>query len=279
MPRRRGRSAKLGSVYSRRGGWYIRFTFNGREYRESSKSTERDVALKMLERQRNEVVEGKMVGPRRQALRFDDLVSLTEADYRANGRKSTESTRYRLKHLRKAFGTTPAAEITNRTLKPYVNHRVDERASAATIRYELVLIGRMFTLAVEADLLRDRPPLPTVVVRNARQGFFEAEEVAAVLKHLPPDVAPAIEFAYITGWRIGEIRRPSADHHLDLDAQVVRLGSHETKGGEGRAFPFRMHERLQALIRGASGPRSRSSGAIPGHRTAHQTAHGRSAPR
>jgi hypothetical protein len=37
---------------------------------------------------------------------------------------------------------------------------------------------------------------------NARQGFFEPEQLQAVLRHLPEDVRPVVEFAAITGWRV-----------------------------------------------------------------------------
>jgi hypothetical protein len=34
---------------------------------------------------------------------------------------------------------------------------------------------------------------------NARAGFFEPEQLAAVLAHLPADIQPIIRFASITG--------------------------------------------------------------------------------
>ena len=248
MGSRRKKDAKLRSVYSRKGVWYIRFTVDGREYRESSKSTDQDVALAFLEKRRNEVIEGKVVGPSPRRTTFDDLVGLIEQDYASNGRKSIASLRYRIARLKAAFGKTPPIEITHKVLESYVAKRLAEGASPATVRYELVVLGRMFTLAIEAELLTTKPPLPTVKIRNVRKGFFEADEIGGVLKQLPGDIAPAIEFAYYTGWRIGEIRRLTWTNHLDLDAGVVRLERGETKNEEGRTFPFAEHPRLGALI-------------------------------
>ena len=54
----------------------------------------------------------------------------------------------------------------------------------ATLRKELAILKRMLRLA-SADL----PRIPMVNmprVDNARQGFFEEEEVQALLPHLPP---------------------------------------------------------------------------------------------
>jgi integrase len=149
---------------------------------------------------------------------------------------------------RKAFGKTPSADITHKALKEYVSKRLGEDAKPATVRYELVIIGRMFRLAVKEGMLSTVPPLPTVKVSNARQGFFEADEIAKVLKHLPEDIAPAIEFAHITGWRIGEIRKLTWTNHVDLDAGVIRLEPGETKNEEGRTFPFAAHDALRGLV-------------------------------
>ncbi len=85
-------------------------------------------------------------------------------------------------------------------------------------------------------------------VENARRGFFEAEEIARVLKHLPEDLRPPIEFAYYTGWRIGEIRKLTWTNHLDLDAGVIRLDASEVKNAAGKTFPFAAHPTLRGLI-------------------------------
>lgn len=97
-------------------------------------------------------------------------------------------------------------------------------------------------------MLTAAPPLPTVKIENARQGYFEADVIARVLEHLPEDIAPAIELAYYTGWRIGEIRKLTWTNHLDVDASAVLVRAGETKNEAGRRFPFDQHQLLRALI-------------------------------
>jgi len=246
--RKKSKKAKLGSIYSRKGVWYVRFTVGGKEYRESSKTTDEGVALAFLEKRRNEVIAGKNIPEPPPVVTFDDLVKLIEQDYEMNGRKSIASLRYRLEHLKRAFRKTPPTEITHKVLKAYKANRLAEGASPATVRYELVCLGRMFTLAIEVDMLGAKPPLPTVKITNTRTGFFEPDEIARVLKHLPDDIAPAIEFAYFTGWRIGEIRKLTWTDHLDLDGGVIRLEPGETKNEQGRTFPFTAHPAVQELV-------------------------------
>ena len=71
-----------------------------------------------------------------------------------------------------------------------------------------------------------------------RTGFFEREQIERILAHLPPAIRPAVQFAYITGWRIPSEVLKLQWRHVDFEARVVRLDPHTTKNDEGRTFPF-----------------------------------------
>jgi integrase len=236
----------LGSVYKRKGIWYIRFRYRGREYRESSKSTLRKDALELLQKRRAEIVSGHL-RPAVERTSFEDLTRLIEADYVANGRRSIVDMRGRIVHLRAKLGKVPPTDVTHSMLIEYMEERRAEGAAPATIRYEMAVLGRMYTLAIHAGLLTAKPPMPTIKVRNTRTGFFETDEIERVLAALPEDLRPAIEFAYLTGWRIGEIKSLTWAQ-IDGDAYVIRLEPGTTKNEEGRTFPFRKYPRLGALL-------------------------------
>lgn len=155
--------------------------------------------------------------------------------------------RGRLAHLRAKLGKVLPVDVTHEMLLAYVEKRRAEGAAHATIGYEIVVLGRMYTLAIHAGRLNAKPPLPTIKVRNTRTGFFEPDEIARVLAALPEDLRPAIEFAYLTGWRIGEIRSLTWAQ-IDGDAYVIRLEPGTTKNDEGRTFPFGSYPRLAALL-------------------------------
>jgi integrase len=71
-----------------------------------------------------------------------------------------------------------------------------------------------------------------------RKGFFEREQLDALLPHLPESVRPVIEVAYITGWRVrSEILSRKWDH-VDFKGGWLRLNPGETKNAEGRSFAF-----------------------------------------
>jgi hypothetical protein len=77
-----------------------------------------------------------------------------------------------------------------------------------------------------------------LALNNTRKGFFEWEQFSAVLENLPEYLQPAIETAYITGWRIHDEIFTRQKYHADLKGRGwSRLDPGETKNGEGRNFP------------------------------------------
>ncbi len=237
----------VGTVFLRGDVWYIRFIHAGRKYRESSGSTDRKLAKDLLKRRIAEVIEGRVVGHRADRVTFADLIGLIEADYRAQGRKSLPALQYRLKRLKAAFGSTRPVDITYKALSAFVEKRTREGAAAATVRYEIVAMGRMFSLAIKAGVLSSKPTMPTVKVRNARKGFFEDAELARVLEHLPEHLRSLIEFISITGLRIGEAKSLTWAQ-VDVEACVIKLEPGTTKNDEGRTWPFLEHPRLATLM-------------------------------
>ena len=244
---RRPKKGNTENIYLRGQTWYIRFKYRGRLYRESSDSSDKEIARRLLEQRQLEIQEGRFA-PRADSTTFDHLVALIEGEYTSNGRKSLGSLQDRIESLRQHFGKRLPVDVTYADLDDYRVARLAKGAKPATVRYELVVFGKMFSLAIKAKMLTTKPLLPTVKVDNARRGFFEADEIARVLKHLPEDIAPAIEFAYYTGWRIGEIRKLTWTDHLDLDAGLIRLEASEVKNAAGKSFPFAAHPALRNLV-------------------------------
>jgi integrase len=227
----------LGQVVKRGKVWHIRFRYRGIHHRESSGSTRRSDAVALLQKRLSEAISGRIVGAHADRVTFADLMKLVESDYRTNGRKSLGSLLDRVAVLNQSFGKRRAIDITHSDLTAFVNKRLAEGAKPATVRYELVVVGRAYKLAVRGGLLTSAPLLPTIHVSNARQGFFEPEELARVLAHLPPHLAALVEFLSLTGWRKSEATGLTFAQ-IDFNAGVIRLEPGTTKSGEGRAFPF-----------------------------------------
>ena len=104
----------------------------------------------------------------------------------------------------------------------------------------------MFSLAIQGGKLLHRPHIPMLKERNARSGFFVPDQYRATMTHLPADLQPVIEFAYITGWRINSEVLPLQWRQVDFEAAQIRLEVGTTKNEEGRTFP--MTDDLRTLL-------------------------------
>lgn len=244
---RRTRDKGEGSVYMRGPFWWISFSVNGARHTESTRSKKKKDATDLLQQRQSEILSGRFVS-RAERVSFDDLVALIKADYEQKQHRTWERVEHAIKHLRPFFEKVPAVAITFDRVSRYITARLSQpRSSRGTVHKELAALGRMLTLAVHAGRLPTRPHLPTLKLDNVRKGFFTNEEVERVLSFLPEWYAPAIEFAWRTGWRIGEVKSLTWAQ-VDLNAGIVRLEPGTTKNRMGRTFPIYASPALMALL-------------------------------
>ncbi len=227
--------------------WWISFSVRGKLIRESTHSTKESEARKLLKKRLGEAALGKPVGPDVEKTTFEDMAAMIIADYKANGRRSLARLEDAIAHLREFFGDYRAVEITGDKVTAYVTFRQEQKAAASTINNELAALSRMFTLGIRSNRVAVKPYIGKLALNNTRKGFFEWEQFSPVLKNLPEDLQPAIETAYITGWRIHDEIFTHQKYHADLKGRGwLRLDPGETKNNEGRNFPFTA--RLREII-------------------------------
>jgi integrase len=109
--------------------------------------------------------------------------------------------------------------------------------------------------------------------------FFEAEQLARVLDHLPAYVRPVIKFAGITGWRVPSEVLPLEWRQVDLTAGDVKLDAGTTKNGDGRVFPLTAELRRVLEQQQREHERLKKAGHIWPRVFFRETANGRGAPR
>ena len=228
--------------------FWIDYSFRGKRHRESTGSTSTTAARKLLRKRLEEMGRGKLVGPSEEKLVFEDLAKMIRDDYAVNGRKSSKRLETSLGHLTAAFGLNRALDITTDRVRAYIADRQADGASSASIQKELAALKRAINLAIQAGRLTSKPYIPGIAVNNVREGFAEAAELEKVVEHLPADLRPAVRFAFLTGWRKGEIL-PLKWAQVDWTAGVVRLAPGTTKNREGRTFPFTALPQLEALLK------------------------------
>src|SRR5258705_1662813 len=178
------RTQGLGRIYRRGSIWWIQYYFRGDLHRETSGSTVRAEAVRLLRRRQAEMGQGRLVGPNVERTTLNDLAEMLVNDYPANGRKSLDRAQRSIAHLCEYFGPSPGAGIPTDTITGYQQERM-KTAKPATVVNELAALKRMFTLGMRAGKVALRPYFPPLKVRNTRSGFFEEPELRAVLVHLP----------------------------------------------------------------------------------------------
>src|SRR5262249_62478 len=160
---------------------------------------------------------------------LDDLVS----DYRVRRVKSLGSALSHLKPVRDHFGDWRALDINYRTIEAYISKRREDGKANATINRDLALPRRALRLGQDRPLLPSTPKVRVLTENNTRQGFFERPDLEAVVAALPDDLRDFTRFAYLTGWRKGEIISLKWTD-VDRDAGAIRLRPEAAKTGRGR---------------------------------------------
>ena len=144
--------AGTGRIYRRGQIYYIAYRWDGREYRESARSSDREVAERLLATRL-----GERRGSDAPAVpTFDALAACYLDDYGVRQLRTLDTARGRVANLTAAFGGWPATAITINAIRDYQRTRRTAGAAAATVNRETSALSRMFQLAVRS---RRRPLL------------------------------------------------------------------------------------------------------------------------
>jgi hypothetical protein len=131
----------------------------------------------------------------------NDLLEALESRYRIEGRRSLQRLEDAVEHLLRMFRGVPAAQVKGADVLRYASLRLEEKAKPATINRELAALRAAYRLGLDNDAIVAMPRIRLLPENNARQGFADAKEVATICRRLPHDLADAVQFMFITGWR------------------------------------------------------------------------------
>jgi integrase len=227
--------------------WWIQYGVGGKVFRESAHTERRGEAVELLRQRIGDRRAGKLMGSP-DKVTLHDLRVLHEKQYDLDARRTKQRIGELWDHVEAFFGKdAKALAITTSRLDDYAAARLAEGAALQTTKNERAAIRRGFRLALEKGLLATMPVFKLPTVRNARSGFFEEGDLAALLLELPPEIRPLVQFLHTTGWRVGEALGLTWEA-VDWDGLVLRLHSRQTKGGEGRLFPFGQAPALKTLL-------------------------------
>ncbi|MBU1387749.1 MAG: site-specific integrase [Proteobacteria bacterium] len=227
----------MGSLYLRGNTWWIKFYRNGKCFRESTESTKKMVAKKVLARKEGDIAKGKIPGVRFDKVTFEDLADSFLKDYKINQKKSLVKAQRSVNHLKKSFERVNVPQITTPKINEFIESRINDGAANATINRELAALKRMLNLgAQQTPPIVDRVPhISMLEENNVRKGFFDHDEFLALRDALPEYLKGFVTFGYKSGWRVNEIKTLTWSN-VDLQKRIAWLEIGMTKNKEGRTI-------------------------------------------
>jgi integrase len=98
------------------------------------------------------------------------------------------------------------------------------------------VFGQAYKLAIATGQLTAAPRIRHLSeTGNTRQGFFDAPDFCRVLGHLPHYLQDFTNFAYLCGWRCGEIKSLT---WTDVDGDSIKLQAMHSKNRTARVIPL-----------------------------------------
>ena len=217
--------------------WFSCYCVRGKEHRESTGAFDLKVA-KRVHRQLLDKIGADRQGLKRfvtpvdRRLRIGEILDWLVADYKLRDKASPQF-RSHLKPIRQHFGGWMVIDLMAEAIDAYIEERLETDKADATINRETQLLGQALRLALQRHRITSIPSIRHLPEDNARQGFFERPEFEALVTALPDYLRDFTRFAYLTGWRKGEIISVRwAD--VDRDSGAIRLRPENSKNGKGR---------------------------------------------
>ena len=233
------RARGSGSIYQQKGPevYWIKYYKNGKAYRESCRSKNRQDAVDLLRKRLAEITLGTFSGTKIERIKVEELAEDFLRDYRVNGRKSIDDVQARWDfHLKPFLGHFRAVEVSSDLLSRFVDRRQQEEAANATINRELAALKRMFYLGYRSTppKVNRVPAFPVLREDNARTGFLEDTQYQNLICHSPGLwFRCLVEVGRTYGWRVGELLNLRVSQ-IDLLGHTLRLEPGTTKNREGR---------------------------------------------
>lgn len=228
------------SVYKRGRVWWVKIQHDGKVIRRSSRSTSRSIAVQFERDLTTELDRIARGGRERFTLRA--AVGRFLSEHLPTIRASTAQ-RYKIsaRALLDRLGSLHLDEVTRPRLSEFVAYRKGQKRSASTIRHDLAVLSKIYSLACNAWEWADANPVrsfdKSAIGRvNWRIRFLTPAEEHKLRRELRHPVVTAVALGSLyTGMRRGEVM---GLRWTDFDWDRSEIYLKTTKGGVPRVVPM-----------------------------------------
>jgi integrase len=221
-----------GSLRSSR--WWIAYSVNGREIRESAGKTEA-AAGKALRARQKALAARTWVEPEQERMTIAEMLDTYEADLESRRAKSLDSIKCHLRPIRSEFGERRAIDLRADDFERFRRSRLEEKKARQTVDHELGGLRAAYSLARKQERISRVPFIPMFHEHNVRRGWIEQAEAERIAAELGEPLGTLTLFARASTWRRSEVESLTWEQ-VDRKAKEVRL--FDSKNGRGRVLPL-----------------------------------------
>jgi integrase len=226
--------------------WYATTFHRGKQHRRSTGHTSKLRAEAFLRTWLAELDGG--AAPVSSDTRYAHIRELYLNHYREQGKKSLRQNSLTgedyvcgLKWLDKFWGlgkdSARLKDITAEEIVKFKKERKEAGAKNGTVNRALAALTKMFTLGVDAGLVKHTPLMKMLPEASPRSGFIEHEQFLRLLAALPQQYRAFVLLLYTTGVRTGEAKKITWNQ-VNLDERIIRLEGKQTKNADARSLPL-----------------------------------------
>jgi len=227
--------------------WY--YDNAGKQHRESTRSTLKQVAREQLNARLAAMGRGERSPMRVKSIRYEDMRSILLNDYKRKGiateklilvdDKPTGLRGTGIKFLDAFFKGMRVQQIDTDVLQSYRDSRTKEGTGETTVNRDIALLRRMMVLTVRQKKLQfTMPYFPmTSEAGNERTAFVTPVKFRDLLDAMPENLRPATLFFFETGCRQGA-RKKIIWSWVKLDEGVIDIPGGVTKNDKPTILPL-----------------------------------------
>jgi len=193
----------------------------------------RDISTGTKNKREAEDFQRQYLGKRRRPakakkdLTVADLLALVRSDYERRGLRTIGKLASLVRNIERELGSVKAHDIRAPTLNSYIDRRLADGMSPASVNRELEIVRRGFRIAVEQELLDRQPKVTMLQVRNVRNVDLTPEEHDRLVDELSEPVRLMFVLAYHIGWRAGRLLTLKWSQ-VDIEKDIIRAPANQS---------------------------------------------------
>ena len=232
--------------------WWMSYTWKGEQYFESTKSTSKALARKILDKREGEIaMQLFKVGQQGERMSFKELCKEFESAHLPTLAANTQTNVLNfLETMRGFFGDRSLADIDAKSVIDYRNHRKAQpskmnsahKIKGATVNREMAYLRCMFNFAIERKYISENPasrvkPFDERRERPAKR-MLSLEDEQRILENAPPYMRVAIVLLAQTGGRTYTEGFSLRWDQIDLEHNVIFFGGKTKTEGSSEPVPL-----------------------------------------